>query len=138
MAQNAAPAVNHDQGLWPPETTSRCVTESGTHDFKVNNYPLLEGLGVGKYITSSTFSVGGYDWNMRFYPDGPSKDSDHAFAILFYLRSAKDVRANITLTVMELEKDGHVQVKNTADDVYVSASSLHKATTLAFGSTNQS
>jgi speckle-type POZ protein len=92
------------------------VTEVGTHDFKVNNYPLLEGLGVGKYITSSTFRVGGYDWNIRFYPDGPSKDSDHVLAFLFYLSSAKDVRANITLSTM-LEKEDQVQVNNTADDV---------------------
>lgn len=46
-----------------------------THDFEVTNYPLFEGMGVGRCISSSTFTVGGYDWNVRFYPDGDDEDS---------------------------------------------------------------
>jgi speckle-type POZ protein len=59
------------QGVRPPAETS-WVTESvtATHDFEVRNHQLLHGVGVGKYVSSSTFSAGGYDWNIRFYPDG--------------------------------------------------------------------
>uniref|UniRef100_M8AY70 Uncharacterized protein n=1 Tax=Aegilops tauschii TaxID=37682 RepID=M8AY70_AEGTA len=62
MAHNAAAAVDHGEGI---RTSSRCVTEGATHDFEVTNYPLLEGMGVGTYISSSTFTVGGYDWNVK-------------------------------------------------------------------------
>jgi speckle-type POZ protein len=27
-------------------------------------------MGVGKFVSSSKFSVEGYDWKIRFYPDG--------------------------------------------------------------------
>ena len=53
-------------------TSSRCLTASvtGTHNLEVTSYSLLEGMGVGKFVSSTTFSVAGYDWNLRFYPDG--------------------------------------------------------------------
>ncbi|KAF7003819.1 LOW QUALITY PROTEIN: hypothetical protein CFC21_019102 [Triticum aestivum] len=100
MARNGAAAVGHGEGLQLRETWSRCVTEGATHDFKVTNYPLLEGMGT--YITSRTFRVGGYDWNIRFYPDGHTKDSEKALAFLFCLSSlTKDVRAKLTITLLD-------------------------------------
>ncbi|XP_052154266.1 BTB/POZ and MATH domain-containing protein 1-like [Oryza glaberrima] len=53
-------------------TSSRCLTASvtGTHNLEVTSYSLLEGMGVGKFVSSTTFSIAGYDWNLRFYPDG--------------------------------------------------------------------
>ncbi|CAN6214993.1 unnamed protein product [Urochloa humidicola] len=55
-----------------PTTASRYVSEMarGTHVFKVAGYSLHKGLGVGRFIRSSTFSVGGYDWSIRYYPSG--------------------------------------------------------------------
>ena len=105
MAENpaAAAAVNHGEGLRLPETSSICVTESAAHNFEVTNYALLEGLGVGKYITSSTFRGGGYDWNIMFYPDGSTKDfTGNASAFLYYLSKGKDgVRTKFTLTLLD-------------------------------------
>ncbi|XP_048557210.1 BTB/POZ and MATH domain-containing protein 2-like [Triticum urartu] len=112
MARNGAAAVGHGEGLQLRETWSRCVTEGATHDFKVTNYPLLEGMGT--YITSRTFRVGGYDWNIRFYPDGHTKDSEKALAFLFCLSSlTKDVRAKLTITL--LDKGGKVELLTTPD-----------------------
>uniref|UniRef100_A0A0E0KVI0 BTB domain-containing protein n=1 Tax=Oryza punctata TaxID=4537 RepID=A0A0E0KVI0_ORYPU len=53
-------------------TSSRCLTASvtGTHYFEMTSYSLLEGMGTSKFVSSTTFSVAGYDWNLRFYPDG--------------------------------------------------------------------
>ncbi|KAM3370390.1 hypothetical protein ACQJBY_017985 [Aegilops geniculata] len=114
MARNGAAAVGHGEGLQLRETWSRCVTEGATHDFKVTNYPLLEGMGT--YITSRTFRVGGYDWNIRFYPDGHTKDSGKALAFLFCLSSlTKDVRAKLTITL--LDKGGKVELLTTPDAV---------------------
>ncbi|XP_037480754.1 BTB/POZ and MATH domain-containing protein 1-like [Triticum dicoccoides] len=111
MAQvNAAAAVDHGEGLRVAETSSRCVTEGATHDFVVTNYPLLDGMGFGRYIRSSTFTVGGYDWNIRFYPDGGKEDAaGNAGAYLCCLcQLAKyEVRAMFTLTM--LDDQGHVQ-----------------------------
>ncbi|XBI95037.1 hypothetical protein VPH35_031578 [Triticum aestivum] len=111
MAHNAAAAVDPGggEGVLAPKMSSRHIVESATHDFQVTNYPLLEGMCVRKYISSSTFSVGGYDWNIVFYPDGDDKDcAGHASAFLCYLSQAKDeVRTNFTFTM--LDDQGNVQ-----------------------------
>jgi hypothetical protein len=60
MAQNT---VNHGEGLRLPETSSRCVTDGAIHNFELNNWALMEGMGVGQFVTSSNFNAGGYDWN---------------------------------------------------------------------------
>uniref|UniRef100_A0ACD5UU02 Uncharacterized protein n=1 Tax=Avena sativa TaxID=4498 RepID=A0ACD5UU02_AVESA len=102
---------DHVENLRLPETSSRCITESVTaeHNFEVASYPLLEGMGVGKYVSSSEFSAGGHVWCLRFYPDGMTPDcAGHASVYLCFLSQAKHVRAKFTLTM--LEKQGKVQV----------------------------
>ncbi|MFS9531791.1 MATH domain-containing protein, partial [Klebsiella pneumoniae] len=32
-------------------------------------------LGVGKFISSSAFSVGGHSWCIQYYPDGYTKEN---------------------------------------------------------------
>ncbi|KQJ84730.1 BTB/POZ and MATH domain-containing protein 1 [Brachypodium distachyon] len=92
-----------------PETTttpSRGITESVTasHEFKVTNYRALDGvLGVGKSVKSATFSVGGYDWEIRFFPDGDRRESaSYASIYLACLSPAAklDVSTKFTLTVL--------------------------------------
>ncbi|KAM3389949.1 hypothetical protein ACQJBY_011855 [Aegilops geniculata] len=65
-------------------TSSVCTTEAttGAHKFVVKNYSLLVGSGADEYVSSSTFSVGGYDWNIYFYPDGDRRAPDHVAAFL--------------------------------------------------------
>ncbi|KAF7104536.1 hypothetical protein CFC21_105428 [Triticum aestivum] len=59
-------------------TASTCAPETahGSHVFKIDGYSLHRGFGVGKFIRSATFAVGGYDWCVRFYPDGDREDSN--------------------------------------------------------------
>ncbi|KAF8691993.1 hypothetical protein HU200_039938 [Digitaria exilis] len=57
----------------PPSTTttSTCTVEAaeGKHLFHVEGYSLHERLvGGGKSVRSATFSVGGYDWAIRYCP----------------------------------------------------------------------
>ncbi|KAF8662656.1 hypothetical protein HU200_056258 [Digitaria exilis] len=40
------------------------------HVFEINGYSKHKGLGHDKFVRSCTFSVGGHDWCIRFYPDG--------------------------------------------------------------------
>ncbi|XP_047059072.1 BTB/POZ and MATH domain-containing protein 2-like [Lolium rigidum] len=109
MANNSTSAANHVHNL--PKTSSRCITESftATHDFEVTNYLQLDGMGVGKFVYSGTFSVAGYDWSIRFYPDGVRDDCDgNASAFLYCVSQAKAVRTKFTLNM--LEKEGKVKV----------------------------
>ncbi|XP_044320596.1 BTB/POZ and MATH domain-containing protein 2-like [Triticum aestivum] len=104
---NNSRAVVNNYGL--RATSSRSSTESFTaaHDFEVASYPLLDGLGVGKYISSCVFSVGGYDWTIRFYPDGESDDcAGNTSAFLYCVSQLEGVRAKFTLNT--LEKEGKV------------------------------
>jgi hypothetical protein len=53
-------------------TLSRCtpVTVAGRHMFEIAGYSLVKGLSAGNFVESGTFFVGGYDWCIRYYPDG--------------------------------------------------------------------
>jgi speckle-type POZ protein len=73
----------------PPaaETSSSCITKTATaaHNFTVTNYSLLKGMGMGKFVSSRPFRVGGYSWQIRFCPDGA--DQEHAgYAAAFLCR----------------------------------------------------
>ncbi|CAM0902625.1 unnamed protein product [Alopecurus aequalis] len=110
MAKKSTSDFKHDQ---LSKTSSRCLTDTvtATHDFQVTNYRQLDGMGVDKYVSSSTFSVAGYDWNIRFYPDGSSSHVNgdgNASAFLHHVSPAKDVKAQFKLNM--LEKQGEIQV----------------------------
>ncbi|CAO2206172.1 unnamed protein product [Urochloa humidicola] len=76
--------------------------ETGTHLFKIVGYTLKKGFGVGKSIESGTFTVGGYDWAIRFYPDGVDKSTEE-YAIIYLLLSSKnaEVRASYGLSLIK-------------------------------------
>ncbi|TVU42606.1 hypothetical protein EJB05_09024, partial [Eragrostis curvula] len=76
-----------------PTTASRCAVDSsrGAHVFEVADYSLHLGLGVGRFIRSATFDVGGYDWCIRFYPDGYSDEYKDYFAVAIELLTADAV-----------------------------------------------
>ncbi|KAL6613985.1 hypothetical protein ACP70R_036255 [Stipagrostis hirtigluma subsp. patula] len=54
------------------EMASTCQVEacSDSHVFKIAGYSLAQGIGVGRCLQSSTFTVAGHDWAIVFYPDG--------------------------------------------------------------------
>ncbi|CAL5003179.1 unnamed protein product [Urochloa decumbens] len=56
------------------ESTCTMETAQGTHAFRIVGYSLQKGIGRGKFIRSANFAVGGYDWAIRFYPDGESSN----------------------------------------------------------------
>ncbi|WVZ50337.1 hypothetical protein U9M48_001597 [Paspalum notatum var. saurae] len=43
---------------------------SGSHILRINGNSGTRGLGVGKSIKSSSFSVAGHNWCIEYYPDG--------------------------------------------------------------------
>ncbi|RWR93691.1 BTB/POZ and MATH domain-containing protein 1-like protein [Cinnamomum micranthum f. kanehirae] len=86
-------------------STSTSVTQTinGSHQFKITGYSLSKGIGVGKYIASDTFMVGGYNWAIYFYPDGKSIEDNAAYVSLFIALASDgtDVRALFELTLLD-------------------------------------
>ncbi|TVU42430.1 hypothetical protein EJB05_08835, partial [Eragrostis curvula] len=82
------PAVAASQ-MSTVRTASICAAEAarGTHSFKIANYSLHKGLGVGKFISSATFSVGGHQWRILFYPDGGEEDDKDYVSVFLDLVS---------------------------------------------------
>lgn len=81
MSKNSASSVGNPM----PKTSSRCLTEcvTTTHDFEVIRFSLLEGMGASKFVSSSTFTVSGYGWNIRIYPDGWKEEHKDAYMSAF-------------------------------------------------------
>ncbi|CAH1428943.1 unnamed protein product [Lactuca virosa] len=86
-------------------TTSTSVTETvnGEHDFRISGYSLSKGIGIGKYVASDTFMVGGYSWAIYFYPDGKSLEDNATYVSLFIALASEgsDVRALFELTLLD-------------------------------------
>ncbi|KAK9070102.1 hypothetical protein SSX86_010501 [Deinandra increscens subsp. villosa] len=86
-------------------TTSASVTETvnGEHDFRISGYALSKGIGIGKYVASDTFMVGGYSWAIYFYPDGKSLEDNATYVSLFIALASEgtDVRALFELTLLD-------------------------------------
>ncbi|KAM0864424.1 hypothetical protein ACQ4PT_043927 [Festuca glaucescens] len=85
MTNRSTSPATHGERLI--QTSSRCVTETfiAAHNFEVTGYSLLDGMGIGKDINSSKFSVSGYDWKIRFYPDGWKEEDNAVYASAFLL-----------------------------------------------------
>lgn len=88
-----------------PITSSIAVieTSNGSHEFRINGYSLSKGLGIGKYIASDTFMVGGYLWAIYFYPDGKSPEDNASYVSLFIALASEgtDVRALFELKLQD-------------------------------------
>ncbi|XP_018476598.1 BTB/POZ and MATH domain-containing protein 1 [Raphanus sativus] len=98
----------------PPLTSSTSVTETvdGFHEFKISGYSLTKGVGVGKYVASDTFSVGGHSWAVYFYPDGKSPEDNSSYVSLFIALASEgaDVRALFELTLVDQSGNGKHKV----------------------------
>uniref|UniRef100_A0ACD6A3N5 Uncharacterized protein n=1 Tax=Avena sativa TaxID=4498 RepID=A0ACD6A3N5_AVESA len=85
------------------KTVSRYTTntEKGSQAFEISGYSLIKGIGVGKFIRSSTFTVGGYDWAVRVYPDGVTEAfRDYVTVYLELMSKDTEVRALYDLSLV--------------------------------------
>ncbi|XP_073302755.1 BTB/POZ and MATH domain-containing protein 2-like [Primulina huaijiensis] len=103
--ETARPSSSSASATEPSVTTSTSITETvdGSHDFKIAGYSLSKGIGIGKYIASDTFIVGGYSWAIYFYPDGKSVEDNATYVSLFIALASEgaDVRALFELTLLD-------------------------------------
>lgn len=93
-------------------STARIETVDGSHEFRINGYSLSKGLGIGKYIASDTFMVGGYLWAIYFYPDGKSAEDNASYVSLFIALASEgtDVRALFELKLEDQSGKGNHKV----------------------------
>ncbi|KAL2565651.1 hypothetical protein AAZV13_19G119600 [Glycine max] len=108
LRENAKPSANSSSAYpsaAPATTSSTSVTETvrGSHQFKITGYSLSKGIGIGKYMASDVFSVGGYNWAIYFYPDGKSVEDNATYVSLFIALASEgtDVRALFELTLLD-------------------------------------
>lgn len=87
-------------------------TVNGSHRFIVQGYSLAKGMGVGKYIMSDTFTVGGYDWAIYFYPDGKNPEDNSMYVSVFIALASDgaDVRALFELSMLDQSGNGNNKV----------------------------
>eukprot|EP00270_Netrium_digitus_P004973 TRINITY_DN16483_c0_g1_i1.p1 TRINITY_DN16483_c0_g1~~TRINITY_DN16483_c0_g1_i1.p1 ORF type:complete len:406 (+),score=39.66 TRINITY_DN16483_c0_g1_i1:134-1351(+) len=88
----------------PSKSHSITKTVNGSHLFHITGYSLAKGMGVGKYMSSETFTVGGYKWAIYFYPDGKNAEDTSQYVSLFIALASEgtDVRALFELTMLDL------------------------------------
>ncbi|KAL3812708.1 hypothetical protein ACJIZ3_013976 [Penstemon smallii] len=79
-----------------PRSISKTVTIKGSQILEIQGYSLTKGMGVGKYISSDPFSVGGHLWEIQFYPDGKVKDESGDIYVSLFIKLVskfvKDIR----------------------------------------------
>jgi speckle-type POZ protein len=84
---------------------SRCTPETAraTVAFEVVGYSLHKGLGRGKCLRSVAFSIGGYEWYIRYYPDGNTSETseDYVSVCLSLLTKNVEVRANYSFNLVK-------------------------------------
>lgn len=93
-------------------STSHTDTSNGSHEFKISGYALSKGMGVGKYMPSDTFMVGGHLWAVYFYPDGKSAEDNGTYVSLFIALASEgtDVRALFELSLLDQSGKGRHKV----------------------------
>ncbi|KAJ7964570.1 BTB/POZ and MATH domain-containing protein [Quillaja saponaria] len=96
---------------------SICETVNESHQFTIKGYSLVKGMGAGRYITSDTFKVGGYDWAIYFYPDGKNPEDNSAYVSVFIALASEgtDVRALFKLILVDQTGKGNHKVHSHFD-----------------------
>ncbi|RLM60327.1 BTB/POZ and MATH domain-containing protein 3-like [Panicum miliaceum] len=77
---------------------SRCNpdTERGTLVFDIAGYSLLKGgLGDSDFIRSASFTVGGHDWCIRYYPKGVLAEDSEGYISIYLELMSKTTRTGV-------------------------------------------
>ncbi|KAL6654224.1 hypothetical protein ACP70R_007689 [Stipagrostis hirtigluma subsp. patula] len=97
----------------PPAPTVDCGGDSastiaadmvtGSHELTVSCYSGTKVLGVGKYMSSASFSIGGHSWTIRYYPDGNTDEAAGWISVYLHFGGLdkSDVRARYSLSLLD-------------------------------------
>uniref|UniRef100_A0ACD5V5U6 Uncharacterized protein n=1 Tax=Avena sativa TaxID=4498 RepID=A0ACD5V5U6_AVESA len=103
------------------KTASTCIAEhvQGSHVFSIFGYSKHRGAGMGEFVRSGAFSVGGNEWAIRFYPDGLRENSkDHITVYLELLSKDAKVHASCDLRLVDQSTGLSSSVDITAPRVF--------------------
>ncbi|KAI3944634.1 hypothetical protein MKW98_021092 [Papaver atlanticum] len=81
-------------------------TMNGSHVYKIKGFSLAKGIGVGKSMSSRTFTVCGHDWVITFYPDGDTQDSQEYVSVYLKIVSPGEVRATFEFKLLDQSEKG--------------------------------
>ncbi|XP_026429305.1 BTB/POZ and MATH domain-containing protein 3-like [Papaver somniferum] len=70
-------------------------------------------MGVGKYMISRRFTVGGHDWVITCYPDGETQDSQEYVSVFLYIVSLREIRASFEFKLLDQSGKGKYCVHGT-------------------------
>uniref|UniRef100_A0A0D9X412 BTB domain-containing protein n=1 Tax=Leersia perrieri TaxID=77586 RepID=A0A0D9X412_9ORYZ len=117
--------------MWERITTTATATESmskietvwGTHRFTFHGYSLSKGVGAGRCFRSGTFTVGGFDWCICFYPEGQHDGAgaggaavgDHVSVSLRLLSRGATARAFYVLRLIDQDTGRPAAVARRTD-----------------------
>ncbi|CAN7121750.1 hypothetical protein BRARA_B00921 [Brassica rapa] len=103
---------NPDRASSPTSSRSVTKTVNGSHQFVIRGYRLAKGMGVGKHIASDNFSVGGYQWEIFFFPDGKNPEDNSAYVSVFIALASEgsEVRALFELSLVDQSGKGNHKV----------------------------
>lgn len=92
-----------------PSPVTEMVIESNL--LVINGYSVAKGIGIGNYIASKEFTVGGYKWKICFYPDGDLPESDPTYVAMYValaaeLKGGRSVQAMFEITLMDQSGNG--------------------------------
>ncbi|KAI3894989.1 hypothetical protein MKX03_028009 [Papaver bracteatum] len=80
---------------------SICETVKDSHEYMIQGFSVAKGIGIGKLMTSRTFTVGGHDWVLLFYPGGISKASKEYVSLYLKILSPGEVRATYEFKLLD-------------------------------------
>jgi speckle-type POZ protein len=69
-------------------STSTTATVEGRHRFPVAGYGATKGAAPGHRVASGTFTVGGFDWAVVFYPEGVTAADMDFVSVYLELKNA--------------------------------------------------
>ncbi|KAJ1691725.1 hypothetical protein LUZ63_015880 [Rhynchospora breviuscula] len=101
-------SLSSNDSVDTPETASmlRVDKVTGSHMFKIMGYSLQSGIEKRKFLESATFNVGGYDWLIRYYPNGQKKSEEDYTSIFVVLKSKEEhVKAQISFIMLNQNRN---------------------------------
>ncbi|KAF2941758.1 hypothetical protein DAI22_03g370800 [Oryza sativa Japonica Group] len=109
----SATEVGVGRDIVPSPTSSRSVmqTVNGSHMFVIQGYSLAKGMGIGKYIASETFTVGGCQWAIYFYPDGKNPEDNSAYISVFIALISDGIDVRVLFELKLLDQSGKAKHK---------------------------
>ncbi|KAI3961593.1 hypothetical protein MKW92_032787 [Papaver armeniacum] len=90
-------------------------TVKDSHEYMIQGFSLAKGIGVGKFKSSRTFTVGGHDWVIRFYPGGETIASEEYISLYLKIVSPGEVRATFEFKLLHQSEKGKYGVHKISE-----------------------